>query len=82
MLINHPPTENVDTPNGPAPSWRNWFVAVWNICSALTLSGTTAQRPTRFLWVGRPYFDTTLGYPVWVQSLTPTVWADATGAPA
>lgn len=66
---------------GVSPAWRNWLTAVYNICSALTMSGTTAQRPTTLLWVGRMYFDTSLGIPVWVQSLGPTVWCDATGAP-
>jgi hypothetical protein len=55
---------------------------VFVVCSALTQSGTTAQRPTSLLWVGRTYFDTTLGYPVWLLSTGPDVWVDATGAPA
>jgi len=60
--------------------WGGWFTVAHNILSALSTSGTTAQRPTAGLWVGRRYFDTTLGKPIWVQSLSPTVWCDATGA--
>lgn len=65
--------------------WRNFFVAIYNILNALTLSGTTAQRPTKFLWVGRPYFDTTLGITIFVSAIgPPAVWvAPATsGLPA
>lgn len=47
-------------------------------------SGATANRPlgstARPLYVGQPYFDTSLGKPIWVKSMNPTVWVDATGA--
>lgn len=39
-------------------------------------NGTTANRPTANLKVGYPYYDTTLGKPVWWNG---TVWKDATG---
>lgn len=47
-----------------------------------TRSGTTTTRPTDTMparWVGMPYFDTTLGYPIWWDG---TQWVDATGTPA
>lgn len=47
------------------------------VASAVLDSGTTADRPTRGLWAGRPYFDTTLGKPIWYSG---TGWVDATGA--
>lgn len=82
-LINSPPTTAVDSG---APfvnsEWRTFFVACFNILNAVTGSGTTLKRPTNFLYVGRPYFDTTLGKPIWLKSIGPTVWVDATGAPA
>lgn len=56
--------------------WRNFFGAVYNICFALTQSGTTAQRPTAFKWVGRWYMDTTLNRPIW---WTGTQWIKADG---
>lgn len=87
-LINSPPETAISALDQrgqlmpPSGGWRNFFVAVFNICNALTLSGTTAQRPTGFLFVGRTFFDTTLGIPIWV--LTPTagavVWINAAGA--
>jgi hypothetical protein len=42
-------------------------------------SGTTANRPTTNLFIGRPYFDTTLGKPIAIKSLGPTVWVDGVG---
>lgn len=86
-LINTPPG---DTINDPAPKtvlvrlgqgWISFFQAVFFLLTGLTLSGTTANRPTINLWIGEPYFDTTLGKPIWVKSTGPTVWVDATGAP-
>ena len=70
-VINSPPITSVDigqTDSGGgfrlvsvAESWRNFFVAVYNICNAQAQSGTTANRPTTLLWPGRRYFDTDLG---------------------
>lgn len=39
--------------------------------------GTTAARPTALIYTGYPYFDTTLGKPIWYNG---TGWVDATGA--
>jgi hypothetical protein len=57
--------------------WMRFFQAVFRICFAVSQSGTTAQRPTTELWVGRTYFDTTLGKPVWYEG---PGWVDATGS--
>lgn len=81
-LISSPPQNAVDTQDGtlrvvaPSEGWRNFFVAVYNICNALTMSGTTANRPTTLLWVGRTYFDTTLTRPIWY---TGSAWIRADG---
>lgn len=81
--ITPPPNSAVDQNGGTIlVSWATFFTNVYNICSALTQSGTTAQRPTKFLWVGRMYYDTTLGFPVWVNSVNPVVWHRANGAVA
>jgi hypothetical protein len=61
------------------PAWAQWITRVHAAVSALYQSGTTANRPTALLWVGRPYFDTTLNKPVWVAAVKPTVWRDAAG---
>ena len=38
--------------------------------------GVTASRPTQELVVGQPYFDATLGIPIWWNG---TDWVDSTG---
>lgn len=39
-------------------------------------SGTTLQRPTFNVYAGQPYFDTTIGKPIWHNG---TSWVDAVG---
>ena len=70
----------VDTLRMITPPWASWVQRVHDIAVSLQQSGTTAERPTAGLWIGRTYMDTTLGKPVWVQSVRPTVWVDASGA--
>ena len=79
QLINQPPNTAVDLNGAVAGGWANFFSAVFNILSALVLSGTTANRPTKFLWTGRPYFDTTLAIPIWYSG---AAWIKADGTPA
>lgn len=84
-IINSLPTTPVDEQDksgrlrGVSGGWRNFFGDVQTICNALTQSGTTANRPSTFLWTGRMYFDTTLGKPIWYKTVG---WVDATGAAA
>lgn len=59
--------------------WNQWFQRVQNAVVAVNGSGATAQRPVKLLWIGRSFFDTDLGQPVWVKSVNPAVWVDATG---
>lgn len=66
----------------PLPSWVGWFKGVFLCCFSVQESGTTAQRPTKNLWVGRRYFDTSLGAngkPIWVDK-TGAAWVDGSGA--
>jgi hypothetical protein len=60
--------------------WGAWFQRIHDICVAGQQSGATADRPVSVLWIGRRFFDTTLGIPIWIKSVRPTVWVDATGA--
>lgn len=60
--------------------WGQWFTLVQATVLSIRQSGATADRPTKVLWIGRPYYDTTLGKPVWVNSVNPTVWHDGSGA--
>lgn len=59
--------------------WITWLSQLFNAASALGDNGTTAQRPTAGLYIGRDYFDATLGYKVTVKSLNPTVWVNGAG---
>lgn len=79
-MINAPPTTAVDK-NGDSvsQSWLSFFNSVYVILSALTQSGTTEQRPTKLLWIGRMYFDTTLGLPIWYSE---PGWVKADGTAA
>jgi hypothetical protein len=63
-----------------APQWGSWFTLTDTTASAMRQSGPTADRPVSVLWIGRQFFDTDLGFPVWVSAVNPTVWVDATGA--
>lgn len=60
-------------------AWLQWFSQVNAVVNAAQQSGSTADRPARFLWLGRGYFDTTLGKPVYVRSVKPAVWVDGAG---
>lgn len=81
-MINNPPYKKQiqgRTPTGVQmdTGWANFFRAVAQICSAQEQAGTTANRPTTGLYIGRRYFDSTLGKPVWY---TAAGWVDATGS--
>ena len=58
------------------PAWKAFFTDVYNGVFATQQSGTTAQRPTKLLFVGRPYFDTTINRPIWY---TGTNWIKSDG---
>jgi hypothetical protein len=66
-----------------SPAWAVWFTRTHVGARSIQEAGTTAERPTTQLWIGRRYFDTSLGKPVWVK-LVPAkpaaaVWVDAAG---
>lgn len=72
----------VDKDGNFTQSMATWVTRITAICQAAQQSGTTANRPTSVLWIGRQYYDTTLGYPVFVHSVgPPVVWHNAAGAP-
>ena len=84
-LIPSPPFNSplIGEDGKPTKSGSEWLNLIWLAANSVTESGTTAQRPTTNLWIGRVYMDTTLGMPIWVSAVTPSiVWVDATGASA
>lgn len=76
-LINQPPYGAlVDQTGYSTPGWRSFFSDVFTLLSAFSASGTTAQRPAKGLWVGRTYFDTDVGTPIWFDGAN---WIQADG---
>lgn len=77
-MISPPPSQaNFSDDNGkPNSPWIEFLSEVFKSIRALQNSGTTAERPTKGLYVGRPYFDTTLNRPIWYNG---TAWQSADG---
>lgn len=74
------PTSGVQDAQGSLkPDWVSWLNWVDQLVGAMRQSGPTASRPTKGLWIGRQFYDTTLNYPVWVDSVGPVVWKNAAG---
>jgi hypothetical protein len=70
-----------DTQSLTHTAWLEFFSEAYAGIAITQQSGTTANRPTRGLFIGRPYFDVSLGAngkPIWVNKLG-TGWVDATG---
>lgn len=69
----------IDEKQKPFRTWMQWLSWVHRVATSITQSGTTADRPTVLLWIGRRYYDETLNKPVYVRAVNPTVWRDAMG---
>lgn len=62
------------------PAWAGWFSAAQILLQDLGASGTTSSRPTTNLYVGKPYFDTTLGVPIFLKTAGASpVWVNGVG---
>jgi len=64
--------------------YANFFNIVQIVTFYSTRAGTTAERPTNstgIRWVGMPYFDQSLGKPIWLKIASTSIWVDATGTP-
>jgi len=79
--VGNIPSEDavVEGKNNFTTGWQTFFSSVARILTAMTSSGTTAQRPTVGLFTGRMYFDTTLGLPIWYKTAG---WVKADGSAA
>jgi hypothetical protein len=86
MPINPIPTDPVivDTKQRLTPVYQAFFSSVHDWLGAVGQSGPTSQRPVSTaqnpVYIGQEYFDTTLGFPVWLKQLNPMVWVNAAGA--
>lgn len=63
------------------PAWAQWLTRTHGAVITLQQDGPTSQRPDRLLWVGRFYYDSDLGKPIWLHAINPVVWHDASGTP-
>lgn len=60
-------------------SWAQWIARTHRAAISVQQSGPTAERPTSLLWIGRPFYDTTLNEPIWLSAVKPDVWRNAAG---
>ena len=78
-LTPFPVADELDV-EGKVARWRvpslEWFRKVYIVVNDMQNSGTTAQRPASDMYVGKPYFDSTLGLPIWWNG---SAWIDAAG---
>lgn len=61
----------------------SFFHSLQQITFGVSRSGPTSSRPTASLdgrWIGMPYFDTTLGKPVFLKTASSNVWVDGAGS--
>lgn len=60
----------------------SWLKRAFILFTSVQESGITANRPTKLMWVGRRYYDTTIGKPVYASAISGVTitWKDATGA--
>lgn len=81
MMISEAPLQDeVSNKNGLLSlTWTAWLKTLTLYASAIGDSGTTAQRPVKGLFIGRPYFDTDLGYIIHLKSVSPSVWVNGAG---
>ena len=78
--FDYPSNTPVVDANGAATApWANVFNRWHTIIVSAQQSGATADRPVSILWIGRRFFDTTLGKPVYLKSANPSVWVDGSG---
>ena len=67
------------------PEWQSFFHALQQIAFLVSRSGPTGSRPTSTTaarFTGLPFFDTTLGLPVFLKTASSNAWVKADGSAA
>ena len=67
------------------PEWASMLSGVQQVTFAGSRSGSSAARPTSsdmLRWAGMPFFDQTLGVPVFLKHASSNVWVRADGTVA
>ena len=68
-----------DQNNNVLSPWKAFFTDIFNVCVSVQSSGITANRPVKNMWIGKQYFDTTIGKPIYWNG---TIWVKADGTAA
>jgi hypothetical protein len=69
----------VDKDGAPLPPLYRWITLAGNVLLAITSSGATASRPTKFLWVGRNYWNTDTTVMEWWSGSAWITWGGGGG---
>jgi hypothetical protein len=80
MAISQPPFQStlVDADDRVQTPWAQWFSQLQPILQSVVASGPTAGRPTQNLFIGYPYFDTTLDQMVYWNGVIWVTYAPST----
>ena len=70
----------VNEDGSPSGLWQQWISTLESLFNESQGAGTTAQRPNPAPFIGYMYFDTTIGRPIWANTLTTWIRADGTAA--
>lgn len=76
MSLSQPPFQSAinNDQNLVTTAWQQWLQRVQIILNGSSQSGPTSNRPTNNLYVGQPFFDTTLNKPVYWNGSTWVHW--------
>ena len=81
MSLSPQPRINTISSNGILNAvYQAWFNSIQQWLGPVGMFGATAARPTTGLYIGLSYFGSTLGYPVFVKEVSPSiVWVNGSG---
>ena len=78
-----PVIQEVEGQLGLTIDYATFLHTLQSIAFYSTRNGPTTSRPTsssEARWIGMPFFDTTLGKPVFLKIASTSVWVDGSGA--
>ena len=80
MSISQPPFQStlVDVNDRVQTPWAQWFSQLQPILQSVVASGPTSGRPTQNLYIGYPYFDTTIDQMVYWNGVIWVTYAPST----
>jgi hypothetical protein len=80
MSISQPPFQStlVDADDRVQTPWAQWFSQLQPVLQSVVASGPTSGRPTQNLFIGYPYFDTTIDQTVYWNGVIWVTYAPST----